>query len=300
MTSNELWPAYRCLRVLAIARPLDEWELQAERRVGANLQACLGLPAGEAVRQARRWILLRREMLLHEVLAAQMEAPGMVELVRAIEIVAPSSPGVFERTLFVSLHYSVYSTLPWLKLAEVVSPRAAGGLRVLFDSGLDRRWRFPRADRLAELSRAGLLAGSTAQLVDRALQGPSAAARDLVRHLKMGGSAFLLFDAALAGRERHAFEVRIGAARASFPSGATWLARASGAHLVPTWIEPRDDGYVLQLGEPVTPRADAQELNQAIQLMVDRTILRRPGLWEGWLRIPTLGSQLSAPSETGS
>src|SRR5579885_1127535 len=281
------WPAYRALRLLALAQPLDDVEERQVQAAKAALCRCLDLPPRQAEIEARRCLLHRREVQLHEVMSAEMPATLLAQLVDCVDL--PSPPDLHGRgTLFLSLHFGLDSSLLWLRLARVASAGAIPPLAVLFDSGTDRSWRFRGPDRFQELEDVGLMARDRAWKVDRQVKGPLGAARELLTHLQGGGAALMMFDAEEAVREsRHNLKLTIGRRRPSFPGGAAWLASSARARVIPAWIEPAGDGYAVRLG----PAGEPHDLPALAQWLVEATSLAQPWLWEGWFRLPALAAE---------
>jgi len=278
--ARDLIRRYRCLRVLALAQPLHDVELAAERQVEAGITRSLEWTPSAAAQEARRWVLFRREMLLHEVLLSQMPADVLAEIVDAVSLPGPIAQA---GGIYLSVHYSLYSTLLWLRLArEAVSGRSAP-LTMVFDSGADARWRFS-GNRPLELERAGLIDGRAAHLTDVRAEGWLAVLRTLARRLQDGESVLLMCDAAEAASSKRRLNVRLGKGHLRLPFGPAALAAKARAQVIPVWIRPDADGYAIEAG----PRFGADSGEDAAQWLVDSTVGAQPSLWEGWLRFMAL------------
>jgi lauroyl/myristoyl acyltransferase len=123
------------------------------------------------------------------------------------------------------------------------------------------------------------------EFLDLAAVGAMAGAWTLAQRLRDGWNVLAMFDAATARPgSRHYMEVSIGTRTLRFHAGVEVLARQTGATVLPVWIQPRGNGYVMTIGS--TAGGSARE---AVHALVQRA-LEEPALWEGWFRLPELAA----------
>lgn len=304
-TAEAFWPTYRSARLRILAQPFQEVEARLAAQVAQVLQDYLGLDAPTAAYQARRNVFHRRERLLHETLTLDLAPERLGELLDAITVEGidhllrlPDDRG----TLLVSLHYSTVSSLLCLWLAGAAARGTFSHLTVLLDSGPAGSLGLP-ASRVDELEAAGLARRSATTLVD--MDTAASATRHLVARLRSGGTALVLPDAGFVpATEGKAVPLTLGRRQVGIARGAAWLAEVARCPIVPVHIRPDGDTYTIVFGAPVEPGAggDAAGAIQSVaQGLLERTVLRDPAPWEGWLLLPDARRQpaSAAPARRG-
>lgn len=288
---DPIWDSYCGARIIAFSLPPSEIERAGELRAAAALRHCLGLDAADAAYQARRCFLYRREVLLHEVFTLNLAPLALDQILDAMDVVGSDQlrdigPG--QGVILLSLHYSLYSSLLTLWLAQATVRGLFKDLTVLVLSNPSGSLRPPQR-RLEQLEQAGIWSLTRTTLVDRRLLGAPWAARKLAACVNGGGAVVILLDALFlpAGSER-TLTLSIGRQNVGVQRGAAWLVRSTGAPVVPVHIHPHgDDGHAIVFDSPVCPATETDggaAVQGIMQRLLEQTVLADPGPWEGWLR----------------
>jgi len=113
--------------------------------------------------------------------------------------------------------------------------------------------------------------------------------RELASHLQDDWLVALVADRDLSGR---GIEVEMFGAPRRIPAGPALLALSSGAPLLPCALHTTDDGWHIEIGEPIAVeatgdrRADAAAITRRIARHFERVIASRPPDWHlfqpGW------------------
>lgn len=285
---NSIWAAYCAARYVAVGLPRMELEQAAEQRAMVAMQRFLALAPEVAAFYARRCLLFRRDQLLHEALVLDLapdRIPAILDSMVAVGLdqlqLLPPGQG----RVLVSLHYSLYSSLLIWWLAQATARGLFKSLTVLFRSNDVGQYMLSE-QRIAEFERAGVWSCSRVRLLDRTALGSAAAARALLRDLRIGGAVLVLSDAWLLPADDKTLKVRIGHESLGFPRGVVWLAQMSRCPLVPVYLQPRAEmthGVIFGCPTYINSTTDP-EAESTMQHLVDQTIMHDPSPWEGWLR----------------
>ena len=281
----DFWPAYRLWRLRALAQPFGDAERLLSERVATALQGYAGFAPDEAARQARRYVLFRRDRAFHEMLTLGLAPERLHWLLDAIATqgtehlsTLPSGAGV----LFLSFHYSVYSSLLCLWLNRLAAGRFRH-LAILVDTGQAGPLGFP-ADRLAEVELGGLGRPGATILLD--LRTTPGAAHHLVTGLRSGGAALVFPDTAFApAGAPGTVPLTVGRRTVGLPGGTARLARLVGCPIVGVHLRPAGDGYALVF-EPPAVVDGPEDVSATLHRLAERTILADPGPWDGWSGLP--------------
>ena len=293
-SGNAFRSSYHSWHRLVLAPPLTELEQVLAHRVGAALEAWLGLDSAAAAHQARRWVLFRRVHLLHETLTLELAPDRLAQLLDTVAIEGlehlrglRDDQGI----LLISVHYSLYSSLLELWLARAAARGLFRHLTLLFIPASAPE---VSARRKAELESAGLIRRGTTTLLLTNLKGSLGVTRQLLGRLQAGEVVLVLPDARLLpGADARALSVTLGQRRLGVPRGAAWLAQMAHCPIVPVHIRPHEeDRYILTFGPPaeLEHAADAPSRVQSmVQSLLDQTVLADPGPWDAWQWIPDGG-----------
>lgn len=276
---------------MALSLPSNEIEQAGELRAAAALRHCLGMDAAAAAYHARRCVLYRRELVLHELFMLNLAPRSLGQILDTIDVVGLDrlrEMGRGRGVILLSLHYSLYSSLLGLWLARATVRGLFDNLTILVLSSLTGTLRPPQT-RLEQLEQAGIWSLARTTLLDRRLMGAPWAARELVARVRQGGAVIMLPDAAfLPAAAGRALPLRIGRQDVGLPRGAAWLVRSTGVPVVPVRIHPyQDDGHAIVFDDPVRSQAESDSaamVQAVVQRLLDQTALADPGPWEGWLR----------------
>jgi lauroyl/myristoyl acyltransferase len=291
---------------VALGCSMESGEEAAARVSAIAMQSWLSLDEREATANARRRMLLRRDAALHEMLAlqlppAQLEALLDESVVEGVEHVraASSRQGV----LFLSLHYSLYSSLLILWLARAASRGLFDHLAVLYwateDGGPAT---FVEAMRRSQA--AGFVSESALRLIDLG-EGPVRATRLILDGLQEGGAALVFSDRlSPPGAERRAVTVTLGGRPLGVARGVPWLVHAARGPVIPVHIRPDSENRHRIVFAPALaegPGTDASAVVQsALQRLVDSTVMIDPAPWDAWPSLAKLEGRTGAggPAQT--
>jgi len=279
---NDPWAAYCAARYVTLSIPSLEVEENAERKAAAALASWLTLETDVAEYHARRCTLFRRERWLHDGFTIDLE-PGLMRLLLdRLTVVGTEHAADAIRNrgvLLVSLHYSLYSSVLIWWLTRVAAQGVFRRLFLLFRSTSMGRYLL-HSRRLIETEANGLFSQANVHFLDRTILGPAGAAARMLNELKAGNTVFLLADAALRPPGCKSLAVRVGNQNVGLARGVSWLAEKSRCAVIPLYIRPHnDEGHAIVLAPP----ADAKE---AVQFLIDQTILVDPSPWDGWFHAP--------------
>jgi hypothetical protein len=297
---DEFWQVYLGLRVVALGCPMDGREETAVTTAALAMQDWLGLSAEEACHHAKRRMLLRRDAALHEMLALEL-VPAQLEMlldsttIDGIEHVRAATR--HKGLLFLSLHYSLYTSLLILWLARATSHGLFEHLAVLYwateDGGASA---FVHAMRRSQA--AGFVSGSALRLIDLN-EGPIRATRLLLDGLQEGGAGLVFSDRlSEPGSERRAVTVTLGRRQVDVARGVPWLVGAGRRPVIPVHIRPESGNrHAIVFARPLREGVDGDApavVQSALQQLVDSTVLVDPAPWDGWPSLGKLGGRFAA------
>jgi lauroyl/myristoyl acyltransferase len=286
-----LWASYCGARLMALGLPPSEIEQAGEARAASMLRHCLGMGPDDAAYHARRCVLYRRESVLHEFLAINLVPHSVAQILDQMEVVGLDrlrGLGRGRGLVLVSLHYCLHSSLLGLWLARATARGLFDDLTMLVVSDPTGALR-PSHTRLKQLEQADVWDLAKTTLLDRRLVGSPWSARRLVSRAKDGGTVLLLPDAVfLRAAEEGALRLNVGCRAVGVPQGAAWVAQSAGVPVVPVHVRPHeDDRHAIVFGCPAYPQTGANStapIRDALQGLLDRTVLADPAPWQGWLR----------------
>ena len=277
---------YDGLRVAALGCPLHEDEESVARDTARLLERWLRLDPGDAVRQARRRMVLRRDAALHELLLRRMSPRRLDDILDAIEVegMPDDASGRGDGAVLLSLHYSLYSSLLVLWLARAVTRGLFPHLAILYWATEDGT-PSALADAMRRCDEAGLVRASALRLVDLG-GGPVRATRTVISAVQEGGAALVFADRiGPPGVDARSVTVTIGERPLGIARGVPWLVHAAGCAVIPVHIRPCGNRHRIVFGRPLQPGdggGAADVVRAALQHLLDETVRVDPGPWDGW------------------
>jgi hypothetical protein len=286
--AEHFWAAYCGARFMALSLPLTQRERIRKHRAAVALSQCLGMDARTAAYHARRCLLYRREAVLHEIFALNLAPSFLLRIVEAMEVAGADriKAGRGEGLLMISLHYSLYSSLLVFWLARATACGLFRNLAVLVLSTPTGSVS-PSQQRLALLQQGGIWSAET-RLIDRRIMGSPWSARRLISYIKMGGAVLILPDATFVSTTNsRAVTLKLGKECVAVPRGAAWLVQQTDVPLISVHVHPYEDRHAIVFDSSKDPDAGKDSIGRvrdALQHLIEQTVLVDPGPWEGWLR----------------
>jgi hypothetical protein len=279
--------AYVQARLRALAQPLprEPGKVQLEE-AAADMRTSLGFDPELAATEAARAVFFVRDYRFHQRFLNNGSAEDLVAVIGDLRA-RGSEPPPGCGTLLLTLHYGPFPLLwLWLKHGRHM-PRCS----LLYDS----RSYAPdiSAAQYARLSGAGIVPPSRGDL-DLAVLGLRSALRHAVERLRRAETVLMFPDAYPVEPGGRTLVCRLGRLRVAYPRGAAWLAEAAEATVPSVVISPDRDGHVVFRGRPRAGAEHHDDVAQALQELVDASVVRDPAPWLGWFTLPDDGGEPAA------
>lgn len=263
--------------MLTAAAPLEPDEQAQLAAVARRLEVVLGLPRERAEREARRAVLLIRDVHYHRGLLNTAPAERLMKVLEAFTAEGPAPETQPRRgLLLLTLHYGPRELL-WLWLAW----RATAGALAPFSLFYDTKRHQPDLPpgQYGRLCEAGVIEPSRCRMIDVRFRGVSGALADARRDLASSRALLFFPDARFArAGEEDAIPCRVGALDFGLPAGAALLARATECDVQGVVIRPDGDSHAVIW----TVARPADGVAEVVQDLLDATVARDPAPWESW------------------
>jgi len=269
-------------RLEALARPAKgEATRQQLADAAGELRATFGLEDHAASAEAHRALLFWRDYRFHQRLLNRGVPAELEAVTDTLGTRAPTASSGGGR-LLITLHYGPFPIL-WLWLKHAQRRREWPPFTLLYDTRLYKP--DVSAEQYERLAAAGVVPERRRDL-DLAAGRLRRTLEEAVARLRAGETVLMFGDAVPVEPRPGTLVCRVGSTEVGYPRGAAWLAQASGSAVQGVVLEPSADGHELRWGAPQEAPVRHEEVNEALQELLDASVGNDPAPWLAWFTEP--------------